>query len=132
MAAMTKSMRILVVDDNHHTADTFALLVKQEGHAAFVAYDGLGALNAAIHTRPHIVFLDISLPLINGYEVARQIRANPALKDALIVAVTAYGTTQDKIRAHAAGIDLHMTKPIDSHQILQTVTRALEAIRPSH
>jgi PAS domain S-box-containing protein len=113
---------ILVVDDNRDSADALAMILELMGHTVSVAYDGEEALACAERTRPNVILLDIGLPTLNGYEVARQLRAKPWGKDLLIVAQTGWGQEQDKVRALEAGCDHHLTKPID----LAVITRLLE------
>ncbi len=113
MAEAATSLRILVVDDNIDAADVLTMVLSDEGQHVRTAYDGREALDAASRERPDLVFLDIGLPKLDGYEVARLMRADPALKDTYIVALTAYGSPADKIRALEGGIDMHVTKPIE-------------------
>ncbi|MDB5929040.1 MAG: rcsC [Polaromonas sp.] len=103
--------RILVVDDSVDGAQALARLLALSGHSTRTAFDGPEALAVAIEFSPEIVFLDIGLPGMNGYEVARRFRAMPALKDALLVALTGWGSEGDRRRSSKAGFDLHLTKP---------------------
>jgi CheY-like chemotaxis protein/two-component sensor histidine kinase len=107
------SRRILVVDDNQDSADTLAMLLELHGNEVQVAYDGPEALAAARDFGPEVVFLDIGLPGMDGYEVARQMRAEPLLGKAMLVAQTGWGQEEDKQRALDAGFDHHLTKPVD-------------------
>jgi signal transduction histidine kinase len=104
--------RILVVDDNADAAESLSMLLELEGHATRVAHDGAGALRAAAEFLPDAVFLDIGMPGMNGYQVARQLRETygPALR---IIALTGWGAEGDRRRAHAAGFDHHLVKPVD-------------------
>lgn len=113
MAEDAGSLRILVVDDNVDAADVLSLVLSEEGQQVRTAYDGREALDTALRERPDLIFLDIGLPQLDGYELARLMRADPGLKDTYIVALTAYGSPADKIRALEEGIDMHVTKPID-------------------
>jgi CheY-like chemotaxis protein len=79
----------------------------------FVAYDGPEALELAASHRPDVVFLDIGLPHLDGFEVARRMRADPILRKTRIVAVTGYGREEDHRRSREVGIDVHLTKPVD-------------------
>ncbi|CAL1239987.1 response regulator [Candidatus Methylocalor cossyra] len=106
-------LRILVVDDNVDSADSMALLLSLDGHDARTAFDGPGALAEAAEFRPQVVLLDIGLPGMDGYEVARRLRALPDLGAVLIIAVTGYGQDDDRIRSKAAGFDHHLVKPVD-------------------
>ena len=105
--------RILVADDNRDAAASLATLLQLDGHEITVANDGRSALAAAESFRPHVAMLDIGMPKLNGYEVARQIRAEPWGRTAVLVAVTGWGQSEDKRRAFEAGFDHHFTKPLD-------------------
>jgi CheY-like chemotaxis protein len=118
--------RVLVVDDNRDAAESLALLLRLRGHEVREAYDGLDAVGAARAFRPDAVLLDIGLPGLNGYEVARRIRQEPSGRAALVVAVTGWGQDADKRRSAAAGIDHHMTKPVD----LARLSELLDASPP--
>jgi len=105
--------RILVVDDNVDTAQSLALLLRLKGHRVEVAHDGPAALETARSFVPEVVLLDIGLPGIDGYEVARRLREEVRLAHALVVALTGYGQEEDRRRARHAGFDHHFTKPVD-------------------
>jgi CheY-like chemotaxis protein len=104
--------RVLVVDDNADAADSAAMLLRLSGHQVEVAHDGHSALEAARAFRPEIVLLDIGLPGMNGYEVARELRSRPENRGLVLAAVTGYGQDEDRRRAHEAGFDYHLTKPL--------------------
>jgi two-component system CheB/CheR fusion protein len=106
-------MRILVVDDNRDAAESLTTLLCVWGHDARAALNGASALEIAPEFAPSVVFLDISMPRMDGYEVARRLRRIPALQHALLVAVTGYGRDDDRRKAEEAGFDLHVTKPIE-------------------
>jgi PAS domain S-box-containing protein len=104
--------RILIADDNEDFAVmTGRLLERKGGHKVKVVYDGPAALAAARTFRPEVAFLDIGLPGINGYDLARQLRNEPGLEEVLLVALTGYGQEGDRRRALEAGFDEHLTKP---------------------
>jgi PAS domain S-box-containing protein len=105
--------RVLVVDDNVDAAESSALLLRLSGHHVETAHDGPAALERVATFHPSIVLLDIGLPGLDGYEVARRLRSIPDNRSLLLVAITGYGQLSDKERAHAAGFDHHLTKPID-------------------
>ena len=105
--------RVLVVDDNHDAATSLAELLSIRGYQARVAHDGPGALQAALEMQPDMILLDIGLPGMSGYDVARAVRRNPALEGTLLVALTGYGQDEDRQRAHQAGFDRHFTKPVN-------------------
>jgi CheY-like chemotaxis protein len=109
--------RLLVVDDNHDSADTLADLGVDWGYAVRCAYDGLSAIELAREYRPQIILLDIGLPGLDGYEVARRLRAEPALNGVRLVAFTGYGSADDRERSQEAGFDHHLTKPVDPHEL---------------
>jgi len=110
-AKVTK--RILVVDDNRDLAESLALVLRLWGHDARVAHDGRTALDVARDYTPDVVFLDLGLPCLDGYEVARRLRLRPEMRRTLLVAVTGYGQEDDRRRSREAGFDLHLTKPVD-------------------
>jgi PAS domain S-box-containing protein len=111
--------RIVVADDNRDAADSLKLLLELGGHDVRVAHDGAQALQAASVATPDIMFIDIGMPKLNGYEVARRIRAQPWGKAIKLVAVTGWGQPEDRDQALQAGFDRHLTKPV-SHQDLQS------------
>jgi PAS domain S-box-containing protein len=104
--------RILVVDDNRDVAETMAAIMQMLGHETRMAYDGLDGLQAAAEFRPDVVILDIGLPMMNGYEAARQLRQQPWGQGVVLIALTGWGQEEDKRRALEAGFDHHLTKPI--------------------
>jgi PAS domain S-box-containing protein len=104
--------RILIADDNKDSAESLSLLLEVTGYETRTAHDGLEALQAAETYRPGVMLLDIGMPKINGYEVARRIREQPWGKDMLLVAITGWGQEEDKRRAREAGFDHHLTKPV--------------------
>ena len=105
--------RILVVDDNQDSADSLGALLEMLGATVAVAHDGEAALEALDIQRPHIVFLDIGMPRMDGYEVARRIRERPGGHDTYLVALTGWGQQKDRLESEAAGFDRHMVKPAD-------------------
>ncbi len=107
------AQRILVVDDNIDTAQGLQRLLTRQGYSVRVAADGLGALECAQEFRPHIMLLDIGLPGMNGYAVARKLRQDPAFADLFLIAISGYGQEEDRRRSHHAGFDHHFVKPID-------------------
>jgi PAS domain S-box-containing protein len=113
------SLRVLVVDDNVDTVTTLAMLVKESGHDVRTAFDGPTVLEAALDYRPNVVLLDIGLPGLNGFEVAKQLRQQPALQNTVLVAMTGYGRESDRQRSKEAGFDHHLVKPGDLVKVLQ-------------
>ena len=124
VAESAKRCRVLVVDDNADAADLLAMMLNLSGHETSTAYGGAEALRVADVFRPHVIFLDIGLPDMNGYEVARQLRAGPWANAALLVAVTGWGGEEDRRRSKAAGFDLHLTKPVDPAAIDTILARS--------
>jgi pyrimidine deaminase RibD-like protein/CheY-like chemotaxis protein len=120
------SLRVLVVDDNVDTVTTLALLVKESGHDVRTAYDGSAVLEAALDYRPNLVLLDIGLPGLNGFEVAKQLRQQPTLKNIVLVAMTGYGQESDRRRSQEAGFDHHLVKPGDFGKVLQILATVSE------
>ena len=117
--------RVLVVDDNADAADSLAMLLTAQGDAVRIAYDGEEAVDAEAEFQPQVVLLDIGLPGLSGYDVARRIRARRG-DGVLIVAITGWGQDEDRRRSREAGFDHHFTKPVDIGQLLQVI----EAERP--
>ena len=115
--------RILVVDDNADAAASLALLLKFSGHEVHVAHEGEAALRLAETLRPDAVLLDVGMPGMDGYEVARRLRQRPGMKDVVIIAVTGYGAEADRRRTRAAGFDHHLTKPIEVASVADLITR---------
>jgi CheY-like chemotaxis protein len=104
--------RILVVDDLRDSAVSMAMILRMMGHETRTAYDGLEAMQTATVFQPDIVFLDIGLPKMNGYEVARRIREQPWGGNVALVALTGWGQEEDRRRSSVAGFDHHLTKPV--------------------
>jgi CheY-like chemotaxis protein len=117
-------LRILVVDDNLDSATTLTLLLQVEGHEVRTAYDGETALDLAWGWRPQIALLDIGLPGVDGYEVARRLRQEGNLHDVLLVAMTGYGQEEDRRRAWLAGFNAHLLKPVDLEQLRALLAHA--------
>jgi PAS domain S-box-containing protein len=109
--------RVLVVDDNTDTAESLAMLLGIWGHEVRVVHDGPTSLEAAQAEPPQVVLLDIGLPEMSGYEVAQRLRSLPGLERTLVVALTGYGQEEDRQRSRAAGIHLHLTKPVDLDEL---------------
>jgi CheY-like chemotaxis protein len=105
--------RVLIVDDYADAAISMAALLKVDGQDVRVAHDGPAALEMARDFKPRIVLLDIGLPGMNGFEVARALRAEPATRDCLLVAVSGYGQAEDQRQSQEAGFDRHLVKPVD-------------------
>ena len=120
--------RVLAVDDSVDAVEFLARLLRLSGHEVEVAYDGTSAVQAALAMRPDVVLLDIGLPGLTGYEVARQLRQEPALKNTVLVALTGYGRELDRKRSRNAGFSYHLIKPAgvsEVEEILATVGEQL-------
>ncbi len=109
----TAPRRILVVDDIMDIAESTAMLLRMWGHEVRLAHNGPEAIQAAAEFRPDAVVLDIGLPGMSGYEVARHLRQRPEFHRTLLIAVTGYGQEEDRRRTDEAGFDRHLTKPVD-------------------
>ncbi len=109
----TQPRRVLVVDDNRDAAESTAELLRLESHIVQTAYSGAAALGVARVFRPEIIFLDIGLPGMDGYEIARRLRQFPETAQASLIALTGYGQASDRERTRAAGFDGHVVKPVD-------------------
>lgn len=115
-------LRILVVDDNRDSADSLGMLFRLVGHEVRTAHDGLEAIAAADEFRPDAIVLDIGLPKLDGYEVARQIRRLEWSRKTTLIAVTGWGQAEDKERSEEAGFDHHLVKPVDPSALLELLT----------
>jgi PAS domain S-box-containing protein len=111
--------RVLVADDNEDAAESLAMLLTMHGHEVFVASDGVAALDAVTSFEPDVVILDIGMPRMNGYDVARELRARSVGHDVRLVALTGWGQADDRQRAFDAGFDAHLTKPPDTESLLK-------------
>ena len=127
IATPQATMRILVVDDNHDSAETLSLLLQMLGNDVSVAHDGEEALRMALELRPDVILLDIGLPKLNGYDVARRIRQEPWGATPLLVAITGWGQTEDMELSHEAGFDRHVVKPVDPDALLALIQKRASA-----
>jgi signal transduction histidine kinase/ActR/RegA family two-component response regulator len=123
-AAPSAARKVLVVEDNPDVAETLAEFLRTLGHEVRVAPDGPAALGAVDEGAPDVVLLDIGLPGIDGYEVARRLRASAGGDRLFLVGLTGYGQAEDRARSSAAGFDLHLTKPIDLEVVGRLVAAA--------
>jgi CheY-like chemotaxis protein len=115
--------RILVVDDNRDAADMLGALLTGAGHHVVVSYDGEDALRRASSFSPQICLLDIGMPGMDGYQLASHLRRDAQGSELFLVAITGRGQEEDRKRAAAAGFDTHLTKPADSRQIMELLSR---------
>ena len=102
-----------MVEDNADAAESLKLLLEILGHHVQVASSGPDGLAAAASSPPHVMLVDIGLPGMDGYEIARRVRNDPALRGITLVAITGYGREDDKLAAMKAGFDHHLVKPVD-------------------
>jgi CheY-like chemotaxis protein len=117
------SVRILVVDDNVDAADSLAQLLGMTGYQTQVAYEGVSALELAELLRPAVVLLDIGLPNLSGHEVARRLRSQPWGLAVKLIALTGWGSEDDRRKSREAGFDEHLTKPVDPDALLGLLAR---------
>ena len=129
--AKNASLRVLIVDDNVDSAESLASLLQLDGHEIRIAHDGLAALEEARAFQPNIVFLDLNLPGMNGYGVARRLRLEPELRGMTLVAMTGYGQKEDRRRTQEAGFDHHFVKPVDPEMIYKLML-SLPTNQPHH
>jgi CheY-like chemotaxis protein len=114
-------LRVLVADDNLAIVRTTALLLQYAGFEVRTASNGHDALKVAREFHPQIALLDVGLPGIDGYEVVRRLRADLTLQMMTLIAITAYGTEEDRHRAKAAGFDHHLVKPVHFYNLLSVM-----------
>ncbi|HLK86245.1 MAG TPA: response regulator [Candidatus Binataceae bacterium] len=124
-------LRVLVVDDNQDVADSLALWLEWSGFKVRIAYEGNEALRLALEFAPDAIVLDIGMPGMDGYEIARRLREQPNGEQLIIVAASGYGRKQDQERASKAGCDCHLTKPIDPPRLCETLIGLCSARRSS-
>jgi CheY-like chemotaxis protein len=119
------SRRVLIADDNRDAAETLAMLLQIEGHEVHVVHDGRAAVSAFTEFHPEVALLDIGMPELSGYEVARRVRENVEGQTVTLIALTGWGQERDKEQALAAGFNHHFTKPVEPariSKILRTLT----------
>jgi len=114
--------RVLIVDDNQDGAEALSMFVTLLGHDVRISHDGRDALDAAREFSPELVFLDIGLPGLDGFQVARAFRDDPKLQATYLVAVTGWGSADDKRKTREAGFDVHLTKPVDTEIVEQLLS----------
>lgn len=118
--------KILVVDDARSTADMMALFLKLEGYETRTAYSGAAAIEVAVEMCPEIIFMDIGMPIMDGYETARRLRATATCRDTILIALTGWGQDSDRAKTHAAGFNHHLVKPVEP----QTLRELLDKLIP--
>jgi len=122
-SAATVGLRVLIVEDNVDMAESLATLLSSWGHEVHLAYDAASALAMAARARPEVVLSDLGLPGMDGYELARRLRAEPAFGKVVLVALTGYGRAEDQRRALDAGFDHHLVKPPDLARLAELLGR---------
>jgi CheY-like chemotaxis protein len=115
--------RVLLVDDNEDAVESLSTLLRLEGYPVHVAHDGPTALVLAEAVRPEVFVLDIGLPGMSGYEIAKSLRRQPWGAHVHLIAATGWGQSEDRRRSHGAGFDLHLTKPVDPDELLALLSR---------
>jgi CheY-like chemotaxis protein len=114
--------RTLIIEDNDDAREMLRTLLELDGHTVHVAANGIAGLAAALEHRPDVAVVDIGLPEMDGYEVARKLRASESLKAIKLIALTGYGQADDARRAYEAGFDLHVVKPVDPERLADAVS----------
>jgi CheY-like chemotaxis protein len=113
---------VLIADDNADAAGALATLLQLEGHDVAVAHDGEEAVMKASNFRPDLVFLDLGMPVMDGFEAARRLRALPDGEGIFLIALTGWGQESDRQRSREAGFDRHLVKPVDSAALTEVLT----------
>ncbi len=121
------SQKIVIADDEPNILISLEYLMKREGYAVSVARDGDEALAAIVREQPALVLLDAMMPKKSGFEVCQELRANDAVKDTLVLMLTAKGRDTDVARGLGSGADAYMTKPFSTKELVQKVREMLEA-----
>jgi CheY-like chemotaxis protein len=116
--------RVLVVDDNRDAAEMTEMLLQLQGHVVMTAFDGRSALDVAVTFGPEVVLLDLTLPDLDGYELAKRLRELPSAREARFVAVTGWGDPSEQARTRACGFVAHLVKPFDVNVVLELVATA--------
>ncbi len=122
------SYRVLVVDDNEASARTILWTMEMLGHTAQMAHDGETAIALAKSFHPDVVFLDIGIPLMNGYEICEAMRLEPTLQNTVFIAQTGWGQKEHRERSKEAGFDHHLVKPLNI-EVLQNILSLLDKER---
>jgi CheY-like chemotaxis protein/anti-sigma regulatory factor (Ser/Thr protein kinase) len=123
-----RRLRVLVVDDNIDVAEGLALWFRLKGFEDRIAFDGPAALTAVEDFHPEVVILDIGLPGLDGFEVARRLRAQPGMAHALLIALSGYGPAQGQRCAQATGFDYHLAKPVDPDKLYTLIHKYLKRV----
>jgi len=124
-------LHVLVVDDDPNVADSMAMWLRCCGHRVRTASDGISALHAALGNPPDILLLDLGLPGLHGWDVARRLQGISWVKRPFIIALTGYDTDEDRLGSKEAGIDLHVAKPVDPQALEELLGRLYRVIMPT-
>ncbi len=119
--------RVLIIEDNADARESLRAVLELSGHEVHEAEDGPGGVAKALAVRPDLALIDIGLPSLNGYEVARQIRSAPAGRGIVLVALTGYSQPRDRQQAQEAGFDAHLVKPVDFARLSDLIATASPA-----
>ena len=122
-------MRIVVVDDSHDAADSLSMMLRLLGCEVHTAHDGPSGLRTIAQHRPDIVLLDIGMPGMDGYDVARRVRQREGLRDLVLIALTGWGQTEDRIQSKQAGFDHHLVKPVELTALQKLLTSIAAELR---
>ena len=117
--------KILLVDDEPNILEAVGFLVQQQGYSVLKAQNGADALHKIKNQRPRVIVLDVMMPGMDGFEVARQIRANAVYNNTHIIFLTAKGTDQDKKNGYAKGGEVYITKPFDNEELVDTINELM-------
>ncbi|SEA92015.1 response regulator [Paraburkholderia sartisoli] len=128
--AMADHRRVLVVDDYRDAADALQMLLDADGFECRAVHDPLDVCTIAGEWQPFAVVLDIAMPGLDGLELARRLRGNPLTSHMLLIACTAFASTEDKARARAAGFDAHCAKPLSPERIIRVLETAASSVLP--
>jgi CheY-like chemotaxis protein len=123
----SNARKVLVVDDNVDAANTLEALLGLDGFVVTTAYDGIAAVDQVRHALPDVVVMDIGMPGMDGYDAARLIRQQPGGDKLLLIALTGWGQSADRLRASQAGFDHHLVKPVDYDVLRRCLEPAVEA-----
>lgn len=123
------SSKVLIADDEPNILISLEYLMKREGYEVLLARDGQEALDVLVRERPRLVLLDVMMPRKSGFEVCQELRANEAIKDTLVLMLTAKGRDTDVAKGLALGADAYMTKPFSTKELVQKVRDLLEGTR---
>ena len=124
-------LRVLVVEDDPDTAVSLEMLLRLYAYDVQVARDGAIALRAVLDGQPDVVLLDIGLPKLDGWQLAKEIRCHTGMKRPFLIAISGYGMQADQMRSREAGIDLHLVKPVEPEMLQQILGRFQTVVLPA-